>query len=627
MKQSVFRSIIVAASALLVAACAKDPVTAVPEISLEMKSSTACSVTFSAEVSGTDSYSYICRPASEAVPEAEAILAEGYSASPSAPITVNGLEPETEYRISATASNKGGAGNVATITVRTSARASISIAAGEATAESLTFTITAEGCDHVAYIIKEGESASPEASEILEKGNAAESGKAVTVNGLKESTSYTVSAAASVGGEMSEVSSIQMTTLSPAHNPSVEIVCGEVTDNSVVFTINATDSEKVSYMFFVKGSRDLPDASKVMEEGSSTRSGEANAMNNIPANTTYVIAAASSYGQEISEVKYSEVTTLDKPLEGPVKFDRQAAALYYGDTHGTGYAEYVVVLADGETAETGGEYTTVNNGRTISLDLYQFAPMYPDKAIDLPARTYRYATTYGMSTLSPDKTFCITKENGKTTRTEFSDGTVEVSKSGLQYTIKINLKTTDGEEFSATYEGHLDFENKASEDSGLPAIGKDLTGLEFIKGLAKYYTNTDEADECVVHLYDVEPKISYGSDYLLGAGHMLAIDLNVAVSDDMVIPEGTYTASESATPGTFTIGYTEKFMDTVLAMGTYCEEGYDDSYDISYGMVNGGTVKVEKSGSGYKFTVDLTTDTGHKITGTFDGEISMTDIR
>ncbi len=40
----------------------------------------------------------------------------------------------------------------------------------------------------------------------------------------------------------------------------------------------------------------------------------------------------------------------------------------------------------------------------------------------------------------------------------------------------------------------------------------------------------------------------------------------------MVLQEGTYTVSDTGTPGTYAPGEQIEFMDSMLAMGTYCEE-------------------------------------------------------
>ena len=105
-----------------------------------------------------------------------------------------------------------------------------------------------------------------------------------------------------------------------------------------------------------------------------------------------------------------------------------------------------------------------------------------------------------------------------------------------------------------------------------------------------------------MNLYDVEPTISYGSDYLGQAGHMVSLDLSTAVSTEMRLQEGTYSVSTSGAPGSYAAGYQTEFMDTMLPVGTYCEER-NDNFQSFYGFVSSGTVTITKSGSGYRLSL------------------------
>lgn len=342
--------------------------------------------------------------------------------------------------------------------------------------------------------------------------------------------------------------------------------------------------------------------------------------------TTYIVAVAASNKTVYSDVKTVEMTT-DQAVEGPIVFDRQAAGGYY-PTESSYIGEFLLVLADGETTESGGVYATTGAGRAMSIDLYQMAVSNPNTTITLPARDYRYATNKGLTTFDPVKTYCMVNDGkGNITRTDFKAGTISVKKAGSTYTITATLTTTDDEEFTTSYEGPLTIENKTStEIPDLPTLDKDVTNLSFIRALGKYYSDSDTADQCIVNLYDVEPTISYGSDYLGQAGHLVSLDLSTAVSTEMQLQEGTYNVSASGTPGSYEAGRQTEFMDTKLPVGTYCEER-NDNFQSFYGFVASGTVTITKSGSGYRFVLDFTTDKGHKVSGTYEGNVEMTDKR
>ena len=53
-----------------------------------------------------------------------------------------------------------------------------------------------------------------------------------------------------------------------------------------------------------------------------------------------------------------------------------------------------------------------------------------------------------------------------------------------------------------------------------------------------------------MNLYDVQPTVNDDYDYLIGAGHMVSLYLTTALSEEMVLQEGTYTVSDTGTPGT-----------------------------------------------------------------------------
>ena len=144
---------------------------------------------------------------------------------------------------------------------------------------------------------------------------------------------------------------------------------------------------------------------------------------------------------------------------------------------------------------------------------------------------------------------------------------------------------------------------------------------------AKYYNNdAGTANDCVVNLYDVQPTVNDDYDYLIGAGHMVSLYLTTALSEEMVLQEGTYTVSDTGTPGTYAPGEQIEFMDSMLAMGTYCEER-NASNESVYGFITSGTVTVTKVGTNYRFVLDFTTDKGRKVSGTYEGAVEMRDKR
>lgn len=505
----------------------------------------------------------------------------------------------------------------------------VTLTIGDAASNTLKFTLTLSDADKCTYVCTEASEAVPSIEKILADGKSVTASGLITIGDLEPSTTYRLSAVASNGKINGKVETIEHTTSAPDVHPAVVLTPGTPTTTTLSFTAALTDPETAAYVCLEKTDELIvPTAEEILRDGTDLPVSETEAqIEDLKSGTTYIVAVAASNKTVYSDVKTVEMTT-DEAVGGPIVFDRQAAGGYYGVPEGYRYAEFRLVLSDGETTESEGVYATTGAGRAMSIDLYQMAVSNPNATITLPARDYRYSTDKGLTTFDPVKTYCMVNDGkGNITKTEFKAGTISVKKIGSTYTITATLTTTGDEEFTASYEGPLTIENETvSEIPDLPILEKDVTDLAFIRALAKYYSDSDTADQCVVNLYDVEPTISYGSDYLGQAGHMVSLDLSTAVSTEMQLQEGTYNVSASGTPGSYEAGRQTEFMDMKLAVGTYCEER-NDNYESFYGFVSSGTVTISKSGSGYRFVLDFTTDTGHKVSGTYEGKVEMTDKR
>ncbi len=606
------------------------PEPTVPSVALSRSDVSSSSLKFALALENAERAYYLCTEKEAPVPTALELLTAETFVTESGTVTIDELEPATTYRIAAIAVQGKATGRIETLEITTSApdaQPAVELTKGTEGFTSLTFTASLTDTERAAYvcIAKTDDMALPSAEEILADGTAIEQSGEVTIEELASSTVYVIAAAGANGTIFSEVASIEMTTQTPA--PEIVLEAGETTENSLSFTVELTHAERAAYVCIAKtDDMTLPSAEEILADGTAIEQSGEIVVEELDAATAYVIAVAAANKEIVSEVASTEMTT-DISVSGPAAFDRQATGGYYGDSHDSGYAEFHFVLADAETTEQDGVYTTVGAGRAMSFDLFQFAPFTLDN-ITLPARTYRYGTNYGMNTFDPAKTYCMVRDaKGNVKKIEFKSGTIDVQKLGTTYTIKAELVTTTDEPFTASYEGKIEIENKVSgSDPGtLPALEKDLTGLSFIRAFGKYYGGTT-ADNCIVNLYDVEPNTDYGTDYLSKAGHLVSLDLSTAVSETATLQEGTYEVSSAYRPGTFFAGYEETFMGSLLAMGTYCEER-NDSYESIYGMITGGTVTITKVGDGYRFVLDFVTSKNHKVTGSYEGKVEMTDKR
>lgn len=503
-----------------------------------------------------------------------------------------------------------------------------SVAIGEITPQSdrLTFALTLRDAEKAYYLCLPATESAPSAETLAAQGIPVSQSQTVTVDGLQPETAYTISAVAMQGDRLGSVATASATTAPSDAEPAVKLTPGEATTTSLSFSLEMQDCARAAYLLIANPKQgQTPDAEEILRSGTTVESDGTHTVNELTPATTYLIAAVGEKDSKRSEVVTIEMAT-EFDASAPATFDRQVAGFYYGVPAGYNYAEYYVVLSEGEATEQEGIYTTTGAGRTLSIDLYYFEPLSGDPAIT--QGTYKYATSKSLRTFDPEKTRCTVNDGkGGIRQIEFKDGTIDVRLSGSTYTITASLVTTDGEEFTGSYTGPLTLENREEEqEQNLPPLEKELTGMSFVRAIAKYYNNDETTDQCTVELYDVEPGGSDGFYYLLDAGHKLSVDFLVATGDDAQIVEGTYTVADTNAALTLIPGYEESFLGSTMALGTYCEE-YSEERVSTYGFASSGTVTVTRTGDTYSFDVKLKTSKGYRIEGTYEGAIEMYDKR
>lgn len=503
-----------------------------------------------------------------------------------------------------------------------------SVAIGEITPQSdrLTFALTLRDAEKAFYLCLPATESAPSAETLAAQGIPVSQSQTVTVDGLLPETAYTISAVAMQGDRLGSVATASATTAPSDAEPAVKLTPGEATTTSLSFSLEMQDCARAAYLLIANPKQgQTPDAEEILRSGTTVESDGTHTVNELTPATTYLIAAVGEKDSKRSEVVTIEMTT-GFDASAPATFDRQVAGFYYGVPAGYNYAEYYVVLSEGEATEQEGIYTTTGAGRTLSIDLYYFEPLSGDPAIT--QGSYKYATSKSLRTFDPEKTRgTVNDGKGGIRQIEFKDGTIDVRLSGSTYTITASLVTTDGEEFTGSYTGPLTLENREEEqEQNLPPLEKELTGMSFVRAIAKYYNNDETTDQCTVELYDVEPGGSDGYYYLLDAGHKLSVDFLVATGDDAQIVEGTYTVADTNAALTLIPGYEESFLDSTMALGTYCEE-YSEERVSTYGFASSGTVTVTRTGDTYSFDVKLKTSKGYRIAGTYEGAIEMYDKR
>lgn len=156
-------------------------------------------------------------------------------------------------------------------TPKEDAAPTVTLTAGEATTESLSFVLTPANATSVRYAVYKAGEALPTAEALLTSssgsaGTPADATVAETyvVNGLECSTEYTVVAAAHSSVGYSDLVTLDMTTATPAATVSLTLV--EAAAEKVVFSIASEYSSKVAYLV-TEASAQAPDAAYVLENG------------------------------------------------------------------------------------------------------------------------------------------------------------------------------------------------------------------------------------------------------------------------------------------------------------------------------------------------------------------------
>lgn len=208
------------------------------------------------------------------------------------------------------------------------ARPSANLIAGNCTETSISFSITTSEADEASYmVVAKGEESStaPTPEEILTNGTPADvtASKTYTENSLIPGTQYTVHVVARNKGGMSDIASVEMTTV--AVIPTVQLSQDEITSTTVKFILVPSKAVRVAYLC-TPASEEAPTPEAILEQGKEANAAETGSYTVeglIPA-TSYTVYAAAQGEYALSEVAALTVTTLEPE---PAK----AGDFYYSD--------------------------------------------------------------------------------------------------------------------------------------------------------------------------------------------------------------------------------------------------------------------------------------------------------
>lgn len=288
--------------------------------------------------------------------------------------------------------------------------------------------------------------------------------------------------------------------------------------------------------------------------------------------------------------------------------------VYYGAKFSSSSANYWTILSDNGYTESG---YIKNNSTYFRLDLFGTFPEDKEN-IFIPEGTYELDMSNSHKVGSFTYTFSryiYTDANGGAWEEKIVEGTLTVTREGNDYAFDLVCKTEEGKRCHVTYTGAQLFEDKSQSEG--PATGSTITddyAAMFDGGSAAAKFHGDSAGNGTgFWAFELNPAE--------GLGDGMGLSLYSATNSFGDFPTGTFTVSESHDANTLAPGV----IDGKYLSGS-CLYIYGIQNQITgFALYNEGTVTVEKVGSDYKITVDVKDELGHKVTGTWQGKISLTN--
>lgn len=284
---------------------------------------------------------------------------------------------------------------------------------------------------------------------------------------------------------------------------------------------------------------------------------------------------------------------------------------YYGFKFSATTANYWTILSDNGYTESG--YVKPSS-TYFRIDL--FAPAPADKNnITLPEGTYTYdsSSSHTDYTISSFARYIYTDADGGAWEEKFTEATLVVKREGNDYNFELTGVTENGTTFHVVYKGSQKYDDKSSSSG--PSDESTITG--------DYEANYNGASATGVFYGD---KLGNGTGYWTldlkpqgGLGDGLGLQLYSDVTTFGDFPTGTYTISDAGTANTATKGAISGNKLSGSCLYIYLIQ----NQITGFALFNEGQIEIAKTGSSYTVTLNVVDELGHKVTGTWTGNISL----
>ncbi len=456
----------------------------------------------------------------------------------------------------------------------------IAIEAAEVTATSLSFTLTPTNASSCAYFYVEGNTAVPQAKEILENGFVvdAKTASKQTLSELKPDTEYTIVAAVGNGSVAKASAPLKMRTAQLAA-PTVTLEAVSTTHSSITFSIQPVNATACAYLL-VKNDK-VPTAEDVLEDGESVSAGENSeqTIHNLEAGITYTVYAAVSNG---AEAVLSEALTMTTDLDDG----------YITEIYGRRWSRFNY-----------GFNIYTRGGEQVFLDMYleetSVAGVLPEG--DYPVKSIPEPVIPAEESCVAAEGSFISYDPTLASYALLSSGMVSIRHLDNGYVVTIDVTDTEGNRVYATYEGYVPPQFDLEFFSNPPIPYNDVTvetTLTYVGG--QHYSN---------------PGTSF-SFWMETADGPYSIYFNLLFPQvkDGIIPEGVYTMKE--------VDYeTDEDIDDLVI---FAEEDFQHAQlegQHYMRILEGSTLTVEHLEGAYRLVLDIENELKTKIKATWEGQI------
>lgn len=289
----------------------------------------------------------------------------------------------------------------------------------------------------------------------------------------------------------------------------------------------------------------------------------------------------------------------DDPEPNPYTELNSIEAFYMGDTAGAG--NYILKFAT--------ELDDYDRWSNVYFGLWTSEIPQDYDNIILPTGSFTANTDRSAGTFEPEFTFSRTYPTE--TNVTFTGGTITVVADGDTFTITADLTDGQGNPYKYRYIGKVRVNDESPHH--LPKITSNVDA-SFYLAEGTYFGDYYKTGTSVINLQLTADGVVFCTELFAPGAESFSPD---------VLRPGTYTVKGDRSEWTLTPGEEFNYAGwEYRPQGTYCRViGQTDTY----GFATSGTIEVEQSGNQYTLTLNLTTNNGKTVTGSFTGPLTLRD--